>query len=143
MHAIKSKIVGYKVINGAIATVTEPVGLHEGMSRPEKLQGTTYKLSPVGGSSVYLTINNVEVGGKQYPYEIFLATKDVEHQAWMAAITRLVSAVFRKGGEVKFIAEELKMIHDPKGGYFVKGHGYVPSVIAHIGLIIEQHLEKL
>lgn len=143
MNAIESKIVGYAVVSDSSALTEQKQTLSETTERPEMLFGKTYKIKPATGAAVYVTINDIVVDGKTYPYEIFLASKDVEHQAWMAGMTRVISGVFRKGGEVKFLAEELKAIHDPKGGYFAKGHGFVPSILAHIGIVLEQHLSLL
>lgn len=150
MNQIDQKITGFAVKSNNVPVPAEqeliPIGLTENTVRPDVITGKTYKIKPPTGAAVYITINDIELpfadanGKSKFPYEIFIASKDVEHQAWMSAMTRVISAVFRKGGEVQFLVEELKAIHDPKGGYFAKGHGYVPSLIAHIGIVLETHL---
>lgn len=105
-------------------------------TRELALIGKTYKISPVGYESLYITINDRDGA----PYELLIQTDHPEHYQWLSSLSRLVSAIFRKGGEYKFIIEELKAIHCPKSGYFAKGIGYVPSIVAHIGYILEVHV---
>ena len=109
--------------------------------RTETLQGTTYKLKwPESAHAVYVTINDiVDDGGTRRPFEIFINSKNMEHYAWTLGLTRMVSAVFRRGGDVSFVAEELKAVFDPRGGAWVQGK-YVPSLLAAIGGVIERHL---
>lgn len=139
MVKIDKKIIGYSVVEGAEA----PELLHEGLARPAVLDGTTYKLkTPLSEHALYITINNIEINGAVYPFEMFINSKAMEHFQWIVALTRIVSAVFRKGGDVAFLIEEFRSVFDPKGGYFHKGK-YMPSLVAEIGDVIEQHLTKL
>ena len=110
-------------------------------SRSDALQGTTYKLKwPESAHAVYVTINDMADGcGARRPFEIFINSKNMEHYAWTLGLTRMVSAVFRRGGDVSFVAEELKAVFDPRGGAWVQGK-YVPSLLAAIGGVIERHL---
>lgn len=108
--------------------------------RPEALAGSTYKLAwPESAHAVYVTINDVTEAGVRRPFEIFINSKNMDHYAWTLGLTRMVSAVFRRGGDVSFVAEELKAVFDPRGGAWLKGR-YVPSLLAAIGGIIEQHV---
>ncbi len=108
--------------------------------RSEKLSGATYKLRwPDSEHAMYVTINDVEIAGRHTPFEIFVNSKNLEHYAWVVALTRMISAVFRRGGEVAFVAEELKQVFDPRGGQWSNGQ-YVPSLVAAIGDIIERHM---
>jgi ribonucleoside-diphosphate reductase alpha chain len=110
------------------------------MLRSEKLSGATYKLRwPDSEHAMYVTINDVEHDGVRRPFEIFVNSKNLEHYAWVVALTRMISAVFRRGGEVAFVAEELKQVFDPRGGQWRDGR-YVPSLVAAIGDIIERHM---
>jgi ribonucleoside-diphosphate reductase alpha chain len=109
--------------------------------RPAKLAGATYKIKwPDSEHALYVTINDVEDGGRLQPFEIFLNSKNMEHYAWSLALTRMMSAVFRRGGDVRFVAEELKAVFDPRGGAWISGR-YVPSVLAALGDIVQQHLD--
>jgi len=108
--------------------------------RTEKLEGATYKLRwPDSEHAMYVTINDIEHDGRRRPFEIFVNSKNLEHYAWVVALTRMISAVFRRGGEVAFVAEELKQVFDPRGGQWANGH-YVPSLVAAIGEVIERHM---
>lgn len=119
------------------------VHLVEPVQRPEKLHGTTYKIKPGTHHAIYVTINDIEIaGGRRMPFEIFFSTKAVECQAWMIALSRMISAVFRKGGDVSFIVEELTSVYDPQGGHWADGK-YVPSTAAAIGKLIEHHMAGL
>jgi len=109
-------------------------------ARGEALEGMTYKLKwPDSAHSVYVTINDSHVDGERRPFEIFINSKNMEHYAWTLGLTRMISAVFRRGGDVSFVAEELKAVFDPRGGAWMHGR-YVPSLLAAIGGVIEQHL---
>lgn len=141
---IKCKIVGWSVNN----KVTEdsplikeiPVTVKPLRQRPEKLNGSTYKVkTPLSEHAMYITLNDVIIDGQRRPFEIFINCKDMKSYPWIVALTRLMSAVFRNGGDVTFLIDELKFVFDPNGGYFSKGK-YVPSVISEIGDVIEQHL---
>ena len=110
------------------------------MERPEFLEGSTYKLKwPGDEHAIYVTINDAMVGEQAVPFEIFINSKNMEHHQWVSALTRMISAVFRRGGDVSFVAEELKAVFDPNGGMFFK-QKFVPSIIAAIGGVIEEHL---
>lgn len=111
--------------------------------REEELKGTTYKLKwPDSAHAVYVTVNNIEAAGTVRPFEIFINSKNMEHYAWTLGLTRMISAVFRRGGDVSFVADELKAVFDPRGGSWVGGK-YVPSLLAAIGGVIEKHLHQL
>jgi ribonucleoside-diphosphate reductase alpha chain len=111
--------------------------------RPEQLAGATYKLSwPESAHAVYVTINDLVDGDRRRPFEIFVNSKNMEHYAWTLGLTRMVSAVFRRGGDVGFVAEELKAVFDPRGGAWMGGR-YTPSLLAAIGGVIERHLRDL
>jgi len=100
----------------------------------------TYKLKwPASDHAIYVTLNDIEVGGRRRPFEIFINTRNLEHYAWTVALTRMISAVFRRGGDVTFVAEELKAVFDPQGGQWIGGR-YVPSLLAAIGDVIERHM---
>ena len=108
--------------------------------RPSTLLGITYKLRwPDSDHAMYVTINDAIHEGRQRPFEIFINSKNLEHYAWCVALTRMISAVFRRGGELDFVVEELKAVFDPRGGHWQKGR-YVPSLLAAIGDILESHL---
>jgi hypothetical protein len=145
MQKIEQKIVGYKVVDKESLTTEMPVDvekMHELLPRPEYLQGTTYKIkTPQSEHALYITINDMVLNGdERHPYEMFINSKNMEHFQWVLALTRLVSAVWRKGGDSTFLVEELKNVFDPKGGYYKKGGVYMPSLVAEIGTVIEQHL---
>ena len=112
--------------------------------RPTVLDGSTYKIkTPLANSSFYITINNIEMdNGLLRPYEVFINTKDLQFYSWIVALSRLISAVCRNNNDPSFLVKELKSIHDPNGGYFDKGK-YIPSLVAGIGFVIEEHLHEL
>ncbi|MFO1254964.1 MAG: adenosylcobalamin-dependent ribonucleoside-diphosphate reductase [Sphingomonadaceae bacterium] len=110
--------------------------------REPVLHGTTYKLRwPASAHALYVTINNAEIDGELRPFEVFINSKNMDHYAWTLALTRMISAVFRRGGDVDFVSEELKAVFDPRGGAWTNGR-YVPSLLAAIGDIIETHLKQ-
>lgn len=110
------------------------------MRRPDKVVGATYKLRwPDSEHAMYVTVNDVEMDGVRRPLEVFVNSKNLEHYAWVVALTRMISAVFRRGGEVAFVAEELKQVFDPRGGQWSAGR-YVPSLVAAIGEVLERHM---
>ncbi len=114
------------------------------LERETVLPGFTYKLQwPESDHAIYITINDiVQAEGQSHrrrPFEIFINSKNMEHYAWTVALTRMISAVFRRGGDVTFVVEELKAVFDPRGGSWMKGR-YVPSLLAAIGEVIEQHM---
>jgi len=163
---IEGKIVGYEVVkeeeaatvkveappepeerqSAKIIRMTEWVARPEGM---EALEGSTYKIkTPLDDHAMYVTINDIILNpGTEHeqrrPFEIFINSKNMDHFQWIVALTRLMSAVFRKGGDVTFLAEELQAVFDPKGGYFKPGGKFMPSIIAEIGAVIEHHLQKI
>ncbi|MEH6645463.1 adenosylcobalamin-dependent ribonucleoside-diphosphate reductase [Sulfitobacter sp.] len=114
--------------------------MSEPLDRPEELEGSTYKIKwPDSEHALYITINDLVVGGHRRPFEVFINSKNMEHFAWTVALTRMISAVFRRGGDVSFVVEELKAVFDPRGGAWMGGK-YIPSILAAIGGVIEQHL---
>lgn len=134
---IDSEIVDY-----AIASNSEDpsVGL-ESAKRPRTLHGSTYKIKTVG-ASYYVTINSIEHNGKIVPYEVFINSRESKHYSWALALSRMISATLRKGGDYSFIAEELSLIADPAGGVWQKGK-YFPSLIAQIGEVLEEEFSKI
>jgi hypothetical protein len=162
---IQKKIVGYEVVkedeaaakdaaqaegetrpSAKIIRMTERVARPEGM---EALEGSTYKIkTPLDDHAMYVTINDIVLNAgteheQRRPFEIFINSKNMDHFQWIVALTRLMSAVFRKGGDVTFLAEELQAVFDPRGGYFKPGGKFMPSIIAEIGAVIEHHLQKI
>ncbi|SLN26125.1 Ribonucleoside-diphosphate reductase NrdZ [Falsiruegeria litorea R37] len=124
----------HEVEGGDVIYMSEP------LDRPQSLEGSTYKLKwPDSEHAIYLTINDIIIGGRRRPFEVFINSKNMEHYAWTLALTRMISAVFRRGGDVSFVVEELKAVFDPRGGAWVQGK-YIPSILAAIGGVIEQHM---
>ncbi|NOY66492.1 MAG: NrdJb [Gammaproteobacteria bacterium] len=125
------------------------IQMTEKLERPEMLLGSTYKIkTPLSEHALYVTINDVILNhGTEHelrrPFEIFINSKNMDHFQWIVALTRIVSAVFRKGGDVTFLAEELRSVFDPRGGYFKRGGKYMPSLVAEIGDAIECHLRMI
>ena len=114
--------------------------MSEPLDRPQSLEGSTYKLKwPDSEHAIYLTVNDIIVGGRRRPFEVFINSKNMEHYAWTLALTRMISAVFCRGGDVSFVVEELKAVFDPRGGAWVQGK-YIPSILAAIGGVIERHM---
>ena len=112
----------------------------EPLDRPSALEGNTYKVKwPDSEHAIYITINDVVIGGRRRPFEVFINSKNMEHFAWTVALTRMISAVFRRGGDVSFVVEELKAVFDPRGGAWMGGK-YIPSILAAIGGVIEKHM---
>lgn len=141
MKTIQQKIVSWSVVSPD--DPQKPVVLPVLLERAEVLSGSTYKLkTPMSEHALYITMNNMEIDGQLRPFEIFINSKSMEHFQWVVALTRILSAVFRHGGEVNFLIDELKSVFDPKGGAFHRGH-YVPSLVAAIGEVVERHLESL
>ncbi|SEU11140.1 ribonucleoside-diphosphate reductase class II [Paracoccus homiensis] len=119
------------------------VYLTEPLDRPGALEGTTYKLKwPGSEHAIYITVNDIVQGGHRRPFEVFINSKNMEHYAWTVALTRMISAVFRRGGDVSFVVEELKAVFDPRGGAWMQGR-YVPSILAAIGGVIERHMVSI
>ena len=158
---IEKKITGYNVVTEedkakaaeaellASQKTAEILQLGEPLSRPDKLVGNTYKIkTPVTEHALYITINDVIMNEgtpqeHRRPFEIFINSKNMDHFQWIVALTRVMSAVFRKGGDVTFLVEELHSVFDPSGGYFKKGGKYIPSLVAEIGEVLEQHLQEI
>ena len=160
---ITKKIVSYKVAQSADANseaqtesniVTKAdspradvIQMHEKLERPNKLVGSTYKLKTpdhVSEHAMYITINDIVLNEGtenelRRPFEVFINSKNLEHYQWIVALTLIMSAVFRKGGDITFLVDELRSVFDPRGGYWNKGK-YMPSIIAEIGEVIEHHL---
>lgn len=114
--------------------------MQDPIDRPQALEGNTYKLKwPDSEHAIYITINDIVVSGRRRPFEVFINSKNMEHFAWTVALTRMISAVFRRGGDVSFVVEELKAVFDPRGGAWVQGK-YIPSILAAIGGVIERHM---
>ncbi|MFT5346189.1 MAG: ribonucleoside-diphosphate reductase alpha chain [Sulfitobacter sp.] len=123
--------------HGDVVYISDP------LDRPETLEGNTYKLQwPDSPHAIYITLNDITVQGHRRPFEIFINSKNMEHYAWTVALTRMVSAVFRRGGDVSFVVEELKAVFDPRGGAWIGGK-YVPSILAAIGGVIERHMIEI
>ncbi|MGI9330731.1 MAG: NrdJb [Gammaproteobacteria bacterium] len=161
---IRSKIVDYRVETGDVGNAAETsaerppavietsadgkvVRMHEKLERPEMLLGSTYKVkTPVSDHAMYVTINDIVLNPdtefeQRRPFEIFINSKNLDHYQWIVALTRIMSAVFRKGGDVTFIVDELKAVFDPRGGYWQPGGKFMPSIIAELGHIVEKHLQ--
>lgn len=163
---IEKKIKGYNVVkpedkaaSAAVPAATpaaskeapkaEIIQMHESLERPETLVGSTYKIkSPLFEHALYVTINDIVLNAgtpheQRRPFEIFINSKNMDHFQWIVALTRILSAVFRKGGDVTFLVEEMKAVFDPRGGYFKAGGVYMPSIVAEIGAVIEQHMKMI
>lgn len=153
---IDKKITGFSIKkeeqpNAAESEAKAPAiqHMHENVSRPEMLVGGTYKIkTPLSDHALYITINDIILNPNtdhevRRPFEIFINSKNMDHFQWVVALTRVISAVFRKGGDVTFLAEELKAVFDPKGGYFKSGGRFMPSLVAEIGDAIESHLKTI
>ena len=122
---------------GGVVYMTQP------LSRPEALPGQTYKVRwPDSEHALYITLNDIVQDGRRRPFEIFINSKNMEHYAWTVALTRMISAVFRRGGDVSFVVEEMKAVFDPRGGAWMEGK-YVPSLLAAIGEVIERHMIEI
>ncbi len=123
--------------------------MHEKLKRPEMLVGSTYKIkTPLSEHALYVTINDIILNQdteheRRRPFEIFINSKNMDHFQWIVALTRIISAVFRKGGDATFLVEELHSVFDPRGGYFKKGGKYMPSLVAEIGDAIECHMKVI
>ena len=133
----------------AARPTAEVIQMHERIERPEVLIGSTYKIkSPLVEHAMYVTINDIVLNAgseheQRRPFEIFVNSKSMEHFQWIVALTRIMSAVFRKGGDVTFLVEEMKAVFDPRGGYFKAGGVYMPSLVAELGAIVEDHLKSI
>jgi len=142
---IDKKITNYEVVDKKTDQITEnPL-----LERDGKLKGSTYKIkTPASDHAMYITINNIVINQGQSnehsrPFEIFINSKNMEQFMWISSLTRVISAIFRKGGDIVFLVEELKAVFDPRGGYFKKGGKYMPSVVSEIGEVLERHLKSI
>ena len=150
-RVVKKKITAYKVLTDEQQQPAppQPEQMHEKLDRPEILYGSTYKIkSPQNEHALYITINDMMLNEgteheQLHPYEIFINSKNMEHFQWVLALTRTISAVWRKGGDCAFLVEELKAVFDPQGGYWKKGGVFMPSLVAEIGSVIEVHLKRI
>ncbi|UTW06024.1 TSCPD domain-containing protein [Pseudomonas benzenivorans] len=153
---IEQRITGFQLVDevpSAQRTAAEatpaPVQMDETLQRPETLFGVTYKIkSPLFEHALYVTINDILLNAgtpheQRRPFEIFINSKGMEHFQWIVALTRIMSAVFRKGGDCTFLVEELKAVFDPRGGYLKRGGVYMPSLVAEIGAVLERHLTAI
>lgn len=156
---ISKKIVGFSVANknDVKESTAEPVQsslplgleMNETLERPETLIGSTYKVkTPLSEHAMYITVNDIilnkgTANEERRPFEIFINSKNMDHFQWIVALTRIISAVFRKGGDITFLTEELGSVFDPKGGYFKSGGKYMPSLVAEIGDVLQIHLETI
>ena len=157
VYKIAKKIVSYKVIGNETPIESADISvskidvesMHENLERPEILMGSTYKIkTPQYEHALYITINDMILNPnteyqERRPYEVFINSKNMEHFQWVLALTRVISAVFRKGGDACFLVDELKAVFDPQGGYFKKGGVFMPSLVAEIGYAIEAHLKEI
>jgi len=161
-HKIDANIVGYEVVKDEAEAAPEApqakaelepednvIQMHERVKRPDMLLGSTYKIkTPLSEHALYITINDIILNeGTDHelrrPFEVFINSKNMDHFQWIVALTRIMSAVFRKGGDVTFLVEELRSVFDPSGGYFKKGGKFMPSLVAEIGDVVESHLKMI
>ncbi|MDR2878151.1 MAG: NrdJb [Chromatiales bacterium] len=151
---INEKIVSYEVVKDGepaapVAAPSNIIHMHEKVERPDMLLGSTYKVkTPLTEHALYVTINDIVLNPDtehelRRPFEIFINSKNMDHFQWIVALTRIVSAVFRKGGDVTFLVEELRSVFDPRGGYFKRGGKFMPSLVAELGDVIENHLRYI
>ena len=149
---IEKKITGYEVAKPEAETAKKDdniASIAPLLERDEVLVGQTYKIkTPHSEHAMYITINDVvvnqgEESEHRRPFEIFINTKNMEHFMWIVTLTRVISAIFRKGGDITFLVEELKAVFNPRGGYYKKGGKYMPSIVAEIGEVIQQHLVSI
>ena len=142
---IDEAIVGYSIKKPAEESQAV---MDETVERPDELRGYTYKIkTPLSDHAIYITINNLVLNEgteheQEHPFEVFINSKNMEQFQWILALTRVVSAVFRKGGDATFLVDEFKQVFDPQGGYFKKGGRYMPSLVAEIGEVFETHMKK-
>jgi len=153
---IDKKIVAYEVVDieeqrlkSKAQAEAHIQHMQESISRPEMLLGATYKIkTPMSEHALYVTINDMVLNeGTKHevrrPFEVFINSKNMEQFQWVVALTRVISAVFRKGGDVTFLVDEMKAVFDPQGGYFKPGGRYMPSLVAEIGHAIESHMKMI
>jgi len=125
--------------------MADVIRMNEAIERPEVLVGSTYKIkSPLFEHALYdIVLNPGTAHELRRPFEIFINSKNMDHFQWIVALTRIMSAVFRKGGDVTFLVEEMKAVFDPRGGYFKSGGVYMPSIVAEIGAVVEEHMKMI
>lgn len=151
---INQKIVGFALKTAEPETAKAqpepaPVVMNENIARPDFLLGSTYKIKPpISEHALYITINDIILNEgtdheQRRPYEIFINSKAMDNFQWVIALTRVISAVFRKGGDITFLVEELRSVYDPNGGYYKKGGVFMPSLVAEIGATIEKHMKAI
>jgi hypothetical protein len=148
---ISKNIVGYSIKKKPTPVIEEPKQeiMHEEIQRPDELRGYTYKIkTPLSDHAMYITINNIVLNlntehEQEYPFEIFINSKNMDQFQWILALTRVLSSVFRKGGDATFLVEELKQVFDPQGGYFKKGGRFMPSMVAEIGDVLDRHMRRI
>lgn len=141
-NAVTGSVLSVAQISGEAANLPSQ-SLEKPLDRPEALLGATYKLRwPNSAHAMYITLNDVEFNGRRRPFEIFINSKNMEHYAWIVALTRMISAIFRRGGDISFVVDELKAVFDPRGGAWIEG-AYVPSILAAIGGVVERHLREI
>ncbi|HAK52515.1 MAG TPA: NrdJb [Gammaproteobacteria bacterium] len=151
---IEKNIVAYSIKKEEEEAASDPAlptkeMMHEEIERPEELRGYTYKIkTPLTDHAMYITINDIVLNEgneheQEYPFEVFINSKNMEQFQWILALTRVISAVFRKGGDATFLAEELKQVFDPQGGYFKRGGKFMPSLVAEIGEVLETHMRRI
>jgi hypothetical protein len=147
--AVEKEITTQSSITDDGTSMPNVIQMHEKVERPDMLLGSTYKIkTPLSDHALYVTINDIILNPdtpyeKRRPFEIFINSKNMDHFQWIVALTRIVSAVFRKGGDVIFLVEELRSVFDPQGGYFKRGGRYTPSLVAEIGDAIEAHMRMI
>src|SRR3970040_1632968 len=138
-ESLKDKERGTEIVRTRDGREAKVIRMHEKLQRPEVLIGSPYKIkTPFSDHAMYLTINDIVLNeGTEYqqrrPFEIFINSKNLDHYQWIVALTRIISAVFRKGGDITFLVDELKAMFDPKGGYWQPGGKFMPSIIAERG----------
>lgn len=151
---ITKKIVRVEVANTTTETSEKEiknnvVHMHERLERPEMLLGSTYKIKTLlSEHALYITINDIILNVNtehelRRPFEIFINSKNMDHFQWIVALTRIISAIFRKGGDINFLVEELHSVFDPNGGYYKPGGKYMPSLVAEIGYVLQNHLQTI
>ncbi len=146
---IEKKITGYEVKKPEGEQEAKVTHIAPLLERDDVLMGNTYKVkTPQSEHALYITVNDVmvkEPDGSVHrrPFEIFINSKNMEHFQWIVALTRVISAIFRKGGDVTFLVEEMKAVFDPRGGYYKRGGKYMPSLVAEIGEVIQQHMVSI
>ena len=145
----EDKAAAEKAAEAAPRKEANVVWMHEKLERPEMLIGSTYKIkTPVSDHAMYVTINDIVLNEgtpheQRRPFEIFINSKNLDHFQWIVALTRIISAVFRKGGDVTFLVDEMKAVFDPRGGYWQAGGKFMPSIIAELGYVVEKHLQMI